>query len=337
VLRNGTGVAVATLNMPTLTSFRHFGPVLLALVGATACTQGTSDSAEGVGFDSDVPPPGTIVIQPSQETDDVAKAAVATSTYQWDTFPSNVPVQDKLCVISGFYGQFSHPNHYFELYGSDANYWLRQDSAYLGEADAGRGSVTCVRHSSFLADAGGVHWLSPWVSVGVDTDLWTLDDSNLWWGSAASFVSGISGEFAGGGEYVKVFQSTSATKPSILQGRTEASELDGGGHSYFVGVPQSGKLVKLFGYRNGSWVRGTVSSAGTFEYNVGTTAGFSSYWLPPRDKAFCYITNVSGNFDGGGERLQITVNGSQWFVKAQSVGGKFLAGSVRCMAYDQRG
>jgi hypothetical protein len=322
--------------MRTPTSFRSFALLLFALAGATACTQGIEGAPEPGGFEADGPPPGTIVIQPSADADQVAKAAVATTTYQWDTFPDDIPVQDKLCLVSGFYGKFEHMNHQFEVTHGGPNYYLWQDSMYLGVNGAGRGSVTCVRHSKFLADEGGVHWLSYQFGAGVDTDLWGLETQNMWWGSAASFVSGIRGEFAGGGEHVKIFQSTSGTKPSVLEARTEASELWGHGSSYFVGVPDTGKLVKLYGYRDGSWVRGTVLSKGTFEYNVGTQAGFSSYWLPPRDKAFCYITNVSGNFDGGGERLQITVNGDQWFVKAQGAAGKFVAGSVRCMAYDQR-
>jgi hypothetical protein len=319
------------------TSLRTFPLFLTIALGASACTQAEPDRGDELGFSGNEPPPGTIVIKPQAQDNVVEKAAVATTTYQWDTFPANVSVQDKLCVPSGFYGRFEHINHEFELSAGSTNYYLWQDSMYRGET-SGRGSITCVRHNNFLTDAGGVRWLSSSFWVGVDTNpaLWSTDDSDMWWGSAASFVGGISGEFNGGGEHVKVFQSTSGTKPSILQATTEASELDGIGYSYFVGVPQSGKLVKLFGYRNGSWLRGNALSTGTFEFNVGTTAGYSSYWLPPRDKAFCYITNVSGNFDGGGERLQITVNGGQWFVSAQSAGGKYVAGSVRCMAYDQR-
>jgi hypothetical protein len=158
----------------------------------------------------------------------------------------------------------------------------------------------------------------------------------MWWGTAASFVNAILGEFAGGGEYVQVKQSTDGYQPSVLSIESQSSKIDGTGFSYFVGVPKSGKLVKLYGYKNGSWARGNALSSGTFEYSVNTQAGFNSYWLPPRDKAFCYLTRVSGNFDGGGEQLRITVSGAQWFVKAQSGGGKHVSGKVRCMAYDQR-
>jgi hypothetical protein len=327
----------ASIVMRTPPLFLGFGFSLLALAGATACTQSASGSSDGGGgFEGGGPTPDTIVIAPSSTTD-VAKAAVATTTYQWDNFPSNIAVQDKLCIVSGFYGKFEHMNHQFQLSNGGANYYLWQDAMHRGENGAGRGSITCVRHSSFLPGTDGVRWLGgPFTSI-VDVDLWGREDSGMWWGDGMSFVSGIRGEFAGGGEHVKVFQSTSATSSSIIQANTQASELHGYGSSYFVGVPSSGKLVKLYGYRNGSWVRGNVSSSGLYEYDVGTTAGYSSYWLPPRDKAFCFITRVSGNFDGGGERLQITVNGDQWFVKAQAAGGKFVSGAVRCMAYDQRG
>lgn len=329
-------VAVDGLDMRTL--FGFLGISMVALAGATACTQSTTGDTDGAGgFDGKTPPPGTIVIEPSADADvDVDKAAVATTTYQWNDFPKDIPVQDKLCLVSGFYGKFEHMNHQFELSNGSPNYFLWQDSMYLGENGAGRGSITCVKHSSFLVPAGGVRWLSN-VSVAlVDTDYVAVDQAQLWWGDAASYVSGIRGEFAGGGERVKILQSTSARQSSFLDAKTRASELHGYALSYFAGVPDSGKLVKLYGYRDGSWVKGNVSSSGLYEFDVGTTAGFSSYWLPPRDKAFCYITNVSGNFDGGGERLQITVNGNNWFLSTQSGGGKYMSGSVRCMAYDQR-
>jgi hypothetical protein len=320
-------------------SFRSLGPLLVVLLGAAACTQGIEEPSVEQGPDSMEPPPGTIVIQPSTDDAQVPKAAVATTTYQWDEEPANgVSLQTHLCVASSFYGKFESDNDEFELqqntdtWGIWTNNWMFQ-----GPNETGRGAMTCVKHSAFVPDAGGVHWISGWFPVSGDPDFIPHTDRDMWWGTAASFVSGISGEFAGGGEYVQVTQSTDGYKPSVLSAESQSSEIDGVGFSYFVGVPKSGKLVKLYGYKNGSWVRGNVLSSGTFEYPVSTQAGFSSYWLPPRDKAFCYLTRVSGNFDGGGEQVRITVNGGQWFLNVQSGGGKYVSGKVRCMAYDQRG
>lgn len=320
-------------------SFRSWGPLLVALLSAAACTQGADPPSPEQRLDALEPPPGTIVIHPSADDAQVPKAAVATTTYQWNEEPAaGVSLQDYLCVASSIYGKFEHENHEFDVEHGSSTWGMRTDPAmYLSPNDTGRGAMTCVRHSAFVPDDGGVHWISGNFSAFGDTDFIAHTDTNMWWGTAASFVSGISGEFNGGGEYVRVTQSTDGYAPSVISAETQASVLDGLGYSYFVGVPKSGKLVNLYGYKNGSWVRGNVLSSGTFEYPVNTQAGYSSYWLPPRDKAFCYFTRVSGNFDGGGEQLRITVNGGQWFVSAQSGGGKYVAGRVRCMAYDQRG
>lgn len=324
--------------MPALVSFRSLGPLLVVLLGTVACAQGGEEPSGEQRLDSMEPPPGTIVIQPSADDTPVPKAAVPTTTYQWDQEPADgVSLQDYLCVASSFYGKFESDNDVFEVQQSNDAWGIRTNNwMFLGPNDTGRGAMTCVKHSAFVPDAGGVHWVSGWLPVSAQTDFIAHYDRDMWWGTAASFVNGIGGEFAGGGEYIRVTQSTDGYKPSVISAETQASELDGVGFSYFVGVPKSGKLVKLYGYKNGAWVRGSALSSGTFEYPVSTQAGFSSYWLPPRDKAFCYITRVSGNFDGGGEQLRITVNGGQWFLNVQSGGGKYVSGKVRCMAYDQR-
>jgi hypothetical protein len=318
-------------------AFRSLAPLLVVLLGTAACSQGGEDPSGEQRLDSLEPPPGAIVIQPDADDVQIPKAAVPTTTYQWDEEPvGGVSLQKYLCVASSFYGKFESVYDEFNVQQTDGTWNIRTDNSFLGPNDTGRGAMTCVKHSAFVPDAGGVHWVSTWFPVSGDPDYIPHEDRDLWWGTAASFVNAISGEFAGGGEYVQVKQSTDGYQPSVLSIESQSSEIDGIGFSYFAGVPKSGKLVKLYGYKNGSWVRGNALSSGTFEYSVGTQAGFSSYWLPPRDKAFCYFSRVSGNFDGGGEQLRITVSGGQWFLKAQSGAGQYVSGNVRCMAYDQR-
>jgi hypothetical protein len=312
-------------------AFHGIAAVLLALAGTACGVSGGEESTE----QGDNPLWTGIQIQPSADEQQVDKAAVATTTYQWNTFPDDMPIQEKLCVVSGLYGGFAGYYDRFELltWASYPNYDLRQNDLGLGTS-SGRGSITCTRYTNFLHDAGGVRWLG----TGWGATEWGGGSPKMWWGDAASFLMGIQGEYAGGGEVAKVIQSTGATTPSVLDIVGEAFDNNGAhGNSYFVGIPGSGKLVRLYGYRDGSWVRGSVKSSATFEFNVSTTSGFSSYWLPPRDRAFCYLTRVGGEFDGGGERLQITVEGDNWFLRAQAAAGKHVAGAVRCMAYDQRG
>lgn len=306
-------------------SIRIQSTLVLAVL-AGACSQEASEPGEPLASASVSDPTGDVPKAITVFSYDVAPSGAASPPGPAVTKTISKNPASYLCLMSRLTGRLEYYGDLFSVLPKGDHYETKVGGAPFG-------TVKCVAHSHFVTDPGGEHWLSEPVRVHADE---STDEEDLWWGSAASFVAHVMGKFRGGGEVLQVQQSAASDEPSVFVARAQSRGVWGDALSYLAGVPRSGNLVRLYGFRNGSWVRGTVRSAGTFEYNVSTTAGFSSYWLPPRDKAFCYLTKVSGQFDGGGEALEISENGSQWFVGVRSGGGQSVRGAVRCMAYDQR-
>ena len=153
-----------------------------------------------------------------------------------------------------------------------------------------------------------------------------------------TYLTDVTGEFEGAGESVHISQASSASSSSILNVRTQAETafedtfIRGGARSLFIGNPSNGWLVKLYGYNNGSWVRGNVTSAGTWQFTVGESGGYSSYWLAPYDSAVCYLSRVSGDLNTSSDKVFISTKATQVLVAATAN----AIGAARCMAYDQR-
>jgi hypothetical protein len=101
-----------------------------------------------------------------------------------------------------------------------------------------------------------------------------------------------------------------------------------------VGVPGENKRVKLIGYRDGEYVRGTSASSGTFEYAVSTVSGYQSFWMSPRDRGICAITHVQGKFDQFTHYVDYSAKDTQWYGTIQS--SHAANAKFRCMAFDQR-
>jgi hypothetical protein len=57
------------------------------------------------------------------------------------------------------------------------------------------------------------------------------------------------------------------------------------------------------------------------------------------DRAMCYLTRFSGDFNGSGERVRIfpqLVNGvERWHLQATAGSGSSAQGNARCLAFDQ--
>jgi len=245
-----------------------------------------------------------------------------------------------LCVLSGVSGDFhfSDPddNQVF-LTATDAGRW----SSYFRMP--GTGYQICTKWYNFVTGDER----TPILSKSVDVEFTAIDEARSEAaspGDFATFVAGMAGEFAGGGEYVTAEQSGSLTENSRIKAQTltghylpwpDSSHIWGMGYSVgFVGGTP--KLVNLWGFVNGAFKRGTINSAGTYTFDVSTVSGYSSYWMADTDRAVCYLSRISGNLDGGGEGIRIVKNGSQWFLKSWAAGGKAVMGSSRCLAYDQR-
>ena len=60
------------------------------------------------------------------------------------------------------------------------------------------------------------------------------------------------------------------------------------------------------------------------------------YVLAPTDEAYCHLTKISGDFDGGGERVALTTRGADWILNVHSAYGKTVRAEARCYRYNQR-
>jgi hypothetical protein len=157
-------------------------------------------------------------------------------------------------------------------------------------------------------------------------------------GTFASAIRTVNGHFNGGGEYVQI---TQGSFPSRLSQLTVSGEADG---MWGAGVAiQNGKddaNVIAIGYINSVKSRGTVNTSGTFEFPVATDGGYSGYWMANTSGSVggvCYLTRVTGNFDGTPESVAITDQGGTWSIDVTRGGsGRYVRAKARCMAYDQR-
>jgi hypothetical protein len=162
----------------------------------------------------------------------------------------------------------------------------------------------------------------------------------VWQGDAALTLSGITGEFLGGGEWDEIDQATSPIAFNTFTVRAQSFNGVGGwAQGLFVGVPQSGFNPSFFGPNAGP---ATAANAGTYEADAGTgnfmTPSMTTV-MAPTSKAICYLSKIGGAFAGGGESIQIgttQMEGSEFWtltVKSQQQNG--TTAQARCYGLDQ--
>lgn len=241
-----------------------------------------------------------------------------------------------LCLLSGVSADFHYDNNVsLDLYN---------DKTYHGFVQAGgNGWQICSKWSNFALPDSGTIKVSKWFDIGFRGTDESKSVATLP-GYAATVLASVGGELEGGGEAVGAHQIDSLTSNGWLSAETHvgtgfpfpsSAEIYVGGYAVVVTRPKP-KLVRLIGFIDGAFQRGTIADAGTFSYNVSTSSGFSSYWLSPRSKGVCYLSKISGNLDGTGEGIRIIQKESQWFIKTWAKAGRSAIGQARCLAYDQR-
>jgi hypothetical protein len=195
----------------------------------------------------------------------------------------------------------------------------------------------CTQWSNFLFPSGSVIWVSPIIgSAAASSGNWATDIENAWWGDAVTMISGSLEKWSGFGEWMQVIQSTNGFSPSTFWTHEENhTDFFGQAYSIFIGVPSSGRLVKVIGYQGGAYGPSDVTQPDT-EAAVSTESGYSAYWLAPTDRSICYLSMVSGHFNGLSENLHIWNNNNQWFLQATRGPNGTVQGRARCLAYDQR-
>ncbi len=119
----------------------------------------------------------------------------------------------------------------------------------LGGCESGRSSLTaeatCIPGSNFIVDPGGVVIGSASFSAQT-TSCSAPQSGNMWPGVAASFLSGVSGVFMGGGEVAEIVKSTSLQASSQVRAQSHSCDypfVSDSGYSMFVGGPLPGNFT----------------------------------------------------------------------------------------------
>jgi hypothetical protein len=202
---------------------------------------------------------------------------------------------------------------------------------------------TCYPHSAFIAN-NAVTWMSNSIPVAVSGT--GESSADLWWGDAASTLTGIFGKFFGSGERGWVEQSLASDFPSKIRMKTQQGGVHtAAGSSYFVGTPGGTHEPQFIG-PNGA---GDAGDAGEYEF---TYDGREDFSLPPAgpkfragslkmasvDEAMCYLTSVSGRFNGGDEWVQIWPEADGFFrLQARAKVGTEgrVTARARCLRFRQ--
>jgi hypothetical protein len=138
---------------------------------------------------------------------------------------------------------------------------------------------------------------------------WSQGQPPVPMGSSAElfcFLTEIQGNFAGGGEMVRIF--------------------DSGGSWWLGGASQQSGVAARALCISTQYFGQTLAVSGEFPWVQGTNATF----LGADTNRVCFLTRVSGKFQGGGERVEAFTSGGGWWLggASQQAG---VAGGARCV------
>jgi hypothetical protein len=252
------------------------------------------------------------------------------------------PTSAHVCVLTRVGGNFRGAGEAVSVYQANGMWMLGGRS----QQDGVNAAATCFRMSSFNTPQGNARWISPemilsW-QVGGDCDNRSITS---WWGDAATFLSGISGDFAGDGEYAYVDQSQNGFAPSVINSNAcqEGDVYTVQSHAFFAGKPHTGHLPSYIGpdIATGRERVGTVKNVLEYYTSAADTPfGHEGHTvMAPATSAMCYLTGVKGKLRGDGEYVEIvpeTVGGVQrWVLRSSSGQDGTLWGHARCYARNQ--
>jgi hypothetical protein len=198
-----------------------------------------------------------------------------------------------------------------------------------GHSNSLSSEATCVPVSNFFSDPGAVIWQSAPAYAEV-RNCQASRSANLWNGDAVSFLTHVQGNFEGNSEAAEIISGAPNTPSQvrIKQNRPVCNitswNFAAGARSLFVGIP------------------GTTAMWTSLKYSLvaGSNQSKKAKMIRTRD-GVCYLKRISGDFDGGGERIRIfpEIDSSgveYWNLEAKAQGGSAYT-TAECVTYDQRG
>jgi hypothetical protein len=249
------------------------------------------------------------------------------------------PGEQYVCVLTRVTGHFQGEGErvQLELEPGSANttVWTMSGTSLQKGVSA---QAYCFRKDHFLS-SGSARWISEkferFATAGSKCATAT---AQTWWGDAATFLTGMSGNFAGGGESVSVQQSSNGFTPSVLTAKSCQPFVRGFAYSFFAGQPHSGSVAQFWG-PNGKGSAAVAGEYAAFASSLNQTK-VMSVQMAPVNEAMCYFTRLGGKFRGGGEFAEIVpqVNAqgvTVWTLRVQSLQPDGVWANARCYRRQQ--
>jgi hypothetical protein len=140
-------------------------------------------------------------------------------------------------------------------------------------------------------------------------------------GRWATFLSGVSGSFEGGGEWIEVKQSLQLGVQSSLEAHACGEGVYTGANalSFYFGEESVARFTNEFGYR---------AHAGGGQMHEESMA--------PVSEAVCGFTYIGGKFNGPDDFVEISEKNGYWFLRAHSIPSDGVEAHARCYSRQQR-
>lgn len=165
--------------------------------------------------------------------------------------------------------------------------------------------------------------------------------SNSWWGDAATFLSGVSGDFAGAGELGSIDQSANGFAPSVIRGNAcqDNDSYAIRAHAFFAGAPSSGRVARYVFRGPDGIERSLPFDPAMNRVLAASNGGTVTYVMTPTDSAMCYLGFMGGKFRGGGEYIdlspQVIAGVERWVLRVHSQQDDYADGGALCYARNQ--
>jgi len=243
-----------------------------------------------------------------------------------------VPLNDYFCALTGVAGKFEGAGE--EVYingdftGSIPMWAMHGKSQQTGVS----GTATCYTRGSFTGAGSqqtivspefvhqdkspGCHWYGCPVHSPSPTSI------TAWQGDSVTMITGMGGDFNGTEEYIEVKQASTGAASTLIEAQNdiewnEISRIHA--HSFFIGVPGAGRLARTTGI-----------------YAAGGVNGADRREMLPVDQGMCYLTRISGDFQGAHTAVTIERNNNnRWELVVKGSSGDKVYGQARCMYLNQ--
>jgi hypothetical protein len=299
-------------------------------VGVVGC--GNEEDLSREAQEQDEPEPQALFQQASQQSN--------AQVFSWSKGKPDqemVPVASHLCFLTRVSGQLGGPSTSVAMHHSqtnlsdfrgpsllplDANGNVLEDgpvwkiAGSSGDKNSLQAEATCVPRADFRLGAGMVMWDSGNV-VGTAFPTNTVS-KDLWLGDAIAHVDLVQGWFEGGGEFAQIEPGAPNTTTHLSVRTQNSSQTSGMARSLFLGIPGATATRRT----------PQVQSSGNKKQLI----------LPTRD-GVCYLTRISGDFNGSEERIRIAPivdgQGTEWWQLETHNGGDNVYATAECVLYDQ--